>query len=392
MKRLTIMVALILSATCLCLGQEDQAANKPGTRPARGPVNVFKHVMVDMAERNVLVDAEVVMQKGIVEYFLSGKGKAHETVFLTDAKPSHLHASLLMLGLTPGIPAQWTGEGASGRFLPPRGPKVEIKVRWSDKKGKQHELPAGDFLKLTGKKGSSPPDRYIFVGSELFPDGTYLADEAGEHVSTANKGAAVMDVPFESSESKGQELFEADPEVVPAKGTDVKVVFHVPKGQEKAPHARVYLDIDRFGRLNIGGRPVTWDQLDDWAEKYLSQHQKGMVLIRPSPYALVYDISKAREELRLGGLFDTEVHFPGSMIEVLPRTPDQASAALKVWKQKFANPKEYLVDPAEEAEAALEALELEIRELEARKKMLQKYHEELKERATQFRKENPDSE
>src|SRR5205085_10444004 len=49
------------------------------------------------------------------------QGKAHETVVVTDAKPSDVHKALESLGLKPGKPAK--GEGAKAE-----GPEVRVTI------------------------------------------------------------------------------------------------------------------------------------------------------------------------------------------------------------------------------------------------------------------------
>ena len=59
---------------------------------------------------------------------------------------------------------------------------------------------------------------------------------------------------------------------------------------------------------------------------------------------------------------------------------EQLQQELKTWDQKFERPQDYIVPPAEEAQATLQQIELELRRLEGTRKVLTDYAESLRAR------------
>jgi len=390
MKHLCLAAALVAMSVVACTAETPTASDKPqpatrpaGTRPA-GPLQLSEHVRVDLKMRTVVLEAKVATTEGPLEFLLCKEGtKDYESILATKAVPSHVHAAMLLLGLTPGKPVQWIpiGEGES-RVLPPRGGRMEIVLEWTDKDGRAHKAPAGQWLTSPdgGKEGEkrTPPSQWVFVGSEMLPGGGYLADSGGEIVSVANFSSSVIDVPFESSDQNESLEFVADSKQIPPEGTKVRVTLHVPAEAAKADHARQLLEIDRWGRLRIDGRPIRPKDLRPWAERYIARHRRGMVVIRAAAEALVHDVESARMELRIGGVFDYEVERLAARGVLPPRTPQEAKAQLADWREQFANPDDYVTDPGVSAAAALEQVRQRKAELEAMRNLLDEYEAHLR--------------
>ena len=390
-----------LVLACLCVAARGRAAPPPGepaTAPgaASGPARriiALKHMRIDMDRRRVVLDARVCLRSGGLEFFLCYRGtKEHESILATKAAPSAVHAALLALGLTPGKYARWfpAADGLPERYIPPRGAGLSILLRWKDDKGRVRQADAADWLAVTGrgKRKVNPPKTWIFVGSDLLEDNRYEADINGEIVSVANFAASVIDVPFESSDSNaphgGENMlsFDANTGAIPPLQTPVEVILAPLPDAEKAEHARAMLQIDRFGRLQMDGRPITLERLRPWAEQFLSRHAKGQVIIRSRARAIAHDVTKVREELRIGGLFDMEeVKLPPLETiapYILPRTGAQAAKAMARWRHKFADPGYYIREPSIGAHEHLRQIERRLREMEQQKQLLGEYLLNLK--------------
>jgi hypothetical protein len=386
----------VLTAASCGKGSADSAASPTASPPAasqpaagdqkeRTPrVVELKHLRVDLTRRRVVMDARVCLPDNIsVLEFLVCKGdtKTHESILTTDAEARMLHAGLLMLGLTPGKPAKWVydEEGDQTKAIAPRGGELRITLRWKDKEGKVHEADAGSWLKPSGKVADSPPlTKWVFVGSEVLPDGRYWADDEGQVISVANFASSVIDVPFESSSRNVLSQYAAKREAIPSRQTPVEVVIAPLPGAERAPHARALLEIDDFGRLTMDSRPIAPQRLRPWAESFIAEHARGMVTIRAAARTTAWDVAAAEEELRLGGVFDTEVQRVKGTRPLLPRTPEQKRWALQQWAEKFANPQDYIRDPAQESEEVLRQVEQRIAELKAVEWLLQEYAADLR--------------
>jgi len=361
-------------------------ATKPATKPATRVLK-FKHLRVDLDKRCIVLDAEVCRRSGVLEFLVCRAGtKEYESLLRTKAPGRQLHAGLLALGLTPGKPARWSGNDQTARFLPPQGPAIEIMLRWKDKKGKTHRASAGQWMVAAGRKEVSMPKAWIFIGSEIMPDGRYWADIDGEIISVANFASAVLDVPFESSDKNAQLDFEANPKVIPPVNTPVEIVLTPRAGAEKSPHARVLLEIDRFGRLRLAGQAIAVTDLEKWAGAYVTKHPRGRVDIRAAGRAMVGDVARARDELRVGGVDEIEVTRLTPEGDLLPRTAQQADREIKWWRWKFQNAKDLIRDPGEQAEATLKQIEKDVRQLQATQALWRAYAERLRKTLDEYRK------
>ena len=370
-QRIASCVGLALTAACAA------AATPAGTPPARKVVPVGD-VRVYPVDRQVVLDAEVCLREGVLEFLMvAWQSKTHESVLHTKAKASHLHAGLLLLGLTPGKPARWSGEDEHARFLPPAGAGLKMEAAWKDKAGKDHRVDVGQWLKGSDGKQIVRPKEWVFVGSEVLPGGKYWAELDGEIISVTNFASAVIDVPFRSSNANEQREYYAGTADIPPVGTKVEVIVTALPGAEKALDARKLVEIDRFGRVFADGEVMTPEKLQDWATKYIDRHERGMVVLRADGLALVADISAARLNLRLGGVREFDVQRVPPAGPVLPRTRDQFKWDLKEWDEKFANPREFIEEPGGQARRAVDLIRLRMAELEARKALLKEYADQL---------------
>jgi len=376
-----VVAALVASAPC--------AAQAPAAGAAKRVVKLGNHLRVDLAKRRISMDAEVCLRSGALELLVCGKGtKEHESVMSTRAKASHLHAGLLLLGLTPGKPAEWVMlEGDDhGRALPPRGAALGIAFRWREPGGRVTQVDASKFLACGNKKGPMP-DEWIFVGSDIFADGTYWADSEGEILCVANFASAVIDVPFKNPNKQAQQMmdFVANTDAIPAVGTPVEVIIVPKPGAEKAPHARATLEIDPRGRFRLDGRGIARTALRDRAAAFIDQHSRGMVMVQAHPGAMVADIVYARDELTLGGIQFIRHRWVGVGEPILPKTDAQKTEAMKTWAEKFANPRDFIVEPSRDAAEELKRIEDALADLKARQALLQKYRAELDKAAVAYK-------
>lgn len=352
-------------------------AGEPATAPAEKPI-VLKHLTVDRAGREIRLPARLVQASYALEFLLcKAETKEYESVLATRAEPSELHAALLMLGLRPGIPGGYVGKA----FVPPRGPKLSIDVLWTDADGKEHLAPAGQWLgQAKQAETARRPEYWIFVGSEVLPDGRYLADETGGIIAVANLGSAVIDVPFESTKTMEQRAYAAKADALPPAGTKVVLRIRPLPGEEHSPYARALLEIDARGALRIDNQPITPGRLTAWAETFTDRHPRGMVTIRSAAEAPAGLAMQAQDRLKLGGVFTFDHRTTSPSVELLPRTAGQLRETLAEWDARFAEPHEQLVDPAEQAARTLRALRRQQAELQRLEKLWSQYRDALQQR------------
>jgi hypothetical protein len=106
--------------------------------------------------------------------------REHETLIVSDVKPSHIHAALLVVGLTPGEPAKWALKDKILVSTPPTGDRVSVRFIYTDKDGKTIEADPLDWITSTlsktnfaaaeqavAKSTALPAPGWVFAGSKF---------------------------------------------------------------------------------------------------------------------------------------------------------------------------------------------------------------------------------
>ncbi|MDP6636617.1 MAG: YdjY domain-containing protein [Phycisphaerae bacterium] len=364
----------------ILIGAQGQITDPKGAKvSSTQPARRVSPIALDLKKRTISFSAEVCQREVMLEFMICRTGtKEHESILRSDVLPSHIHGGLLAMGLTRGKPARWsTGRDGVSRFGPPQGPELDITLEWTDKDGKKHKDIAGAWLQGVGKKKLPAPKTWVFVGSDMLPDNTYAADINGEIVSVSNFSSSLIDVPFESSSKGGegnvQAEYMANPKVVPPIGTKVKVTIAPRPGAEKSPHARILLEIDRFGRMKIDGERILPGNLRAWVRKFVAVHRDTLAVIRSDAQTIVYDVAEAREELAFAGVSETEQQQLTPKAPIPPRSPEQAQAELKRWAKDFARAEHLLMDPAKQAQRVLAEIDRELARTERMRALWEDY-------------------
>lgn len=255
--------------------------------PAAKKLNPQGTVLLDVANRKVVLRGELCLREGLLEMLIcKAKTKEHESIVSVDAEAYAIHAALMALGANPGTPVKFQPE-----YTPPTGQKIDIYLGWTDEFGRPHRWPAqklirratqryytavleplpedlkidnrGDlrydentheiiwfgpmndeqrksllvrsqdkrFHEIIEKffKDSQPREMvadFVFAGSGFFKqkDGTqYYMAEAGNVVCVANFGDAMIDIAQRSSAENGGLMFEPYSERLPARHTAITV-------------------------------------------------------------------------------------------------------------------------------------------------------------------------
>ncbi|REJ90379.1 MAG: hypothetical protein DWQ34_17530 [Planctomycetota bacterium] len=262
---------------------QEKPAAKDGQQPV--PLNPEKTVLLDLANKRLLLKTRVALREGVLEMLLcKAQTKEHESILAIDSQAYVIHAGLMALGAEPGSPARFRKE-----FEPPTGQEVELYVNWTDEQNRPHRvraqtwirrltrryfehplenLPEGvlkkddddlrydetnklllwfgtlteeqrdDLLQRSEDKAyraavqslfeqSQPREMeadWVFAGSGFSrqKDGSdWYQAEAGNLICVANFSDAMLDVTMESSASAGNLLFEPYTERIPPLGTPV---------------------------------------------------------------------------------------------------------------------------------------------------------------------------
>lgn len=157
--------------------------------------------------------------------------KEHEALVMTQAKPSHVHAALLLLGLEPGVPGGWRWEGEKPEAISPSGPTLRVSFVYQ-RDGTTVEVPAADWAVTTqgGATLSSahPEDHFVFAGSRLVQRKTgeaYWADSEGTLIGLTTFGGETIAWSRVYSHDSAVETphWIANAATVPAFGTPVTI-------------------------------------------------------------------------------------------------------------------------------------------------------------------------
>lgn len=169
--------------------------------------------------------------------------KEHEVLVVVTARPSHVHAALLLLGLEPGKPADWKAEGTKLIPIPPSGPELEIEFVYNDEQGVEHTAKPTDWVINFKNREEHLPERFpVFAGSAIrkLANGRerYYADSEGTLIGLATFGTEVIAWPevFLHESSQHEPEWIANPEMPPL-NTEVRVRIRPHEKEKPAPEA-----------------------------------------------------------------------------------------------------------------------------------------------------------
>ncbi len=231
--------------------------------PPPGLVTIFPSVRVDRAAGVVEFDATVPIDPRdpntptiFLEVIACPRDtKEHETLLVTSAKPSHIHAALLLIGLEPGAPGRVEWKDKAPVRIPPRGPEVDITFRYRDQNGASHEARPADWIKdgqtdrpMPGRTGeSTAAPRWVFAGSLMRNAMTesgvrmprYEADADGTLIGFATFGSELLAYAevISHESSVDAPVWIADAKTIPQVGTSVVVVLRA-RGAGVSPAPR----------------------------------------------------------------------------------------------------------------------------------------------------------
>ena len=208
----------------------------PAPTPAQGPVQLFPAVRVDRVQRFVEFDGTIPIDAhdpGAPNVYLeliacTRDSREHESLVVTSAKPSHIHAALLLLGLEPGTPERLDPSAPK----PATGPALRIEILF--KADNQTTTRRVEELIINAKTGKTLPDQqWVFAGSRFLPkannNGTttevYDADGTGTLIGLATFGSETIAprAGFSPEANIAEPVWIARKETLPKIGTAVTV-------------------------------------------------------------------------------------------------------------------------------------------------------------------------
>ena len=204
-------------------------------------------VILDEGEGSrVEVAARVCLDEGFLEQVACApRSREHESlVVVAPAKPSQVHAALLMAGFKPGQPGQWLYENNKIETAPPSGDILQIVVRYIDSNGKNVEQPIRQWIRGAVRiiGDNPPPPKYpefpnipwTFGGSAIEqnppfmgPGEHYVADMTGSIIGLVTFGDEVIGLSqvLSDQEEVQAPVWEVNAEAIPPMDTKVVVIL-----------------------------------------------------------------------------------------------------------------------------------------------------------------------
>lgn len=168
MKQILFVLANLALMVDFGFAQEASEA-KPAKSPAKlVPLNKEETVLLDAANKKVVLKTQVVLREGVLEMFLCKRHtKEHESILALDGKAYVVHTGLLAIGAEPGHPMIYN----EGKYTPPTGQKLKITVKWQDKDGKMQETDAKKWVR-------SATRRYFVEMLETLPESVVIPEDS----------------------------------------------------------------------------------------------------------------------------------------------------------------------------------------------------------------------
>ena len=236
----------MMAAVASCAWAQDVPA--VAAQPAPGLREVFPHVRVDAAARVVEIDGVVPIDchdpetpDVFLEVVACTSGtKEHEALVMTSARPSHVHAALLAIGLEPGKPGSWDWDGVTVRSQAPHGPPVRVSVAYEDEEGMTIEADVREWIvgvEDGTRFGAGEDDGWVFAGSRMVTRGereVYDADGTGLVVGLTTFGSEVVAwrTVISPEEDVAAPVWIANRDLVPKYKTGVRVRIEGVKGKQ----------------------------------------------------------------------------------------------------------------------------------------------------------------
>ncbi len=216
--------------------KEAPVAKPEPPKTVTGLKELFPFVRADIAAKLIEIDGVVPIDchdpktpRVYLEVTVcSPDTKEHETLAMTKARPSHVHAALLAAGFMPGSPGTWKWDGKKLNAIAPTGDALEVSIAYKDAAGKEIEAAATSWIVNPENGARFSKGRFIFAGSGMVKRQgreMYDADGSGLLIGLTTFGSETIawsEVISPEAEVSEPEWI-ADPKVVPKFGTPVVI-------------------------------------------------------------------------------------------------------------------------------------------------------------------------
>ncbi len=300
------LVTLCICVSCVHAQDPNPTPSKtPATQPA--DLVRFPGVTIDLAAKQVRVECQALAIDAPLEFFcVTAGGPEHESVLRSPAKPSHIHAGLLLLGQQPGSPMKYSETKKA--WSKPFGPPIRVSVEFKNAAGELVKLPATSLLRHVRSHEPMKAISWIFAGSHQREDGAYLADLTGYVVSLVNFEHTLIDVPQLVSASNETLEWETNPEVKLERGQAVTMILEPLQGPlSDAPTTRslpgnVRDDASATVEMQSGSdaAPIDDAEIADLRKKWesaVAPHQQALKDAAQTHYEVIAELRRKQQAL-----------------------------------------------------------------------------------------------
>jgi hypothetical protein len=214
--RITLRTLLFLASLAVCSAAAD--ATNPLVRAIAPGRFQIGNVSLDKTNQTVSFPAAVNMRAAElpVEYaVVHERGKTHESILRTEARPHDIHVALLLLGAQPMMTNSF---GPSGKEVP-IGERVIIEVAWTNE-GRTMRCAMEDLITYKENGQTMTRGEWIFNGSN-FSEGVFNAERDGSIISIHIDPGALINNPRPGREN--DDLHLPNPARLPPIGHPVEV-------------------------------------------------------------------------------------------------------------------------------------------------------------------------
>jgi hypothetical protein len=216
----------------------EQPSSRPDPQSASKTISPFPDITLRLeSERATRVEIRAwtcTPEYPLEQIACSPATREHESLMVVTAKPSQIHAALLMAGFAPGTPGRWTYDNNTIGTIAPTGDQVDVLVRHADKQGRIVEHPIGDWIRDIEGKAAFPKQPWVFGGSviakntaRMGPGQHYVADMSGSIIGLVTFGDEVLGFSSVISDQADVQAaeWEAKTDEMPPVGAQVTLVL-----------------------------------------------------------------------------------------------------------------------------------------------------------------------
>lgn len=264
----------------------------PASAPQTGPRPFQPGVLIDWHAPAVIVECEVVLRRGSLEFLACLSGKEHESILRLGGSATHIYAALGLIGLNPGHPPVW--DPASQSFSRPAGDLVSITCEW-EQDGQRRVATAGEWLREIEYARPVLDRPWVFAGSVRRDDGLLAADRSGVGIALVDFPDSLLSLSHAYPSQLESLWAAARTEVIPPAGTPVRLVLRPAQPQSWR------LELDFRGELSVDGRFATVADVADLLRmgRQLAPDSVNEIAVHG---ALAADVRRVREGLLAEGV------------------------------------------------------------------------------------------